>query len=101
MALQQLKREHGFTVGLFRRSGDINYFGSAEQLFQEVFDYNSIHEGDSCVVIHSMFEQENADGTKKGIARINIGVYGNNLGECKAVLNTFAKPPKAKQAKST
>jgi len=95
MTLNKLKSEYGFEVGLFRRSGDINYFGSSKQLLEEVTKYNDEHKGESCVVIHSMFESEK-DGQKTGITRINIGVYGKSLGECKVVLNQFAQPPKPK-----
>jgi len=94
MTLHKFKMAYGFDVGLFRRSGDINYFGSSSQLLEEVAQYNEQHKGESSIVIHSMFESEK-DGVKTGITRINIGVYGKNLGECKAVLNSFAKPAKS------
>lgn len=96
MALRQLKEKHDFTVGLFRRSGDINYFGPSSQLLQEVQEYNETHAGQSIVIIHSMYQ--NPDTGKN--TRINIGVYGNSLGECKAVLNSFAHPPKPKAESS-
>lgn len=89
MTLKQLKDKYGFEVGLFRRSGDINFFGTPEELMDKVTAYNTEHEGQSRIVIHSMYKPENKD-----VTRINIGVYGNSLGECKAVLNEYAKPPK-------
>ena len=93
MTLTQLKNEYGFQVGLFRRSGAINYFGPASQLLDEVKTYNEEHKGKSCVIIHSLCQNETTGNT-----RINIGVYGTSLGECKAVLNTFAKPARRKKA---
>jgi hypothetical protein len=95
MTLQQLNRKHkSFMVGLFRRSGEINYFGSSKKLLEEVKAYNVAHEGESCIVIHSMFEPDSKEGTE---TRVNIGVYGNNLAACKRVLNTFAKPSKKEE----
>jgi len=88
MTLKKLKDKYGFQVGLFRRSGDINYFGTAEKLFEEVHAFNTEKEGKMCIVIHSVYEPEGKD-----YARINIGVYGNSLAECKEVLNNYAKPP--------
>jgi hypothetical protein len=91
MTLSQLNQKFDFTVGLFRRSGDNTYFGPADQLMEEVTAYNTANEGKSTIVIHSMWEPDGADGKKKGFTKINIGVYGNNLAECKETLNTFAK----------
>ena len=91
MTLQKLKEEYGFEAGLFRRAGDIHYFGTSAQLLAEVAKYNEEHKGDSCVIIHSMFESPE-DEEHCIMTRVNIGVYGKNLGECKAVLNHFAKP---------
>ena len=86
MTLNKLSKKYGFKCGLFRRSGDTNYFGSAVQLLEEVSTYNKEHEGESRVVIHSMYEPE------ENRTRVNIGVYGNDMDECKTVLNHFAKP---------
>jgi hypothetical protein len=86
MALHILAKQYGFTHGLFRRSGDINYFGSPEKLFEDVSAYNTENEGKSRIVVHSYFLNE------KGITRVNVGVYGKDIGECKTVLNRFAKP---------
>jgi hypothetical protein len=91
MALQALSMEYGFQVGLFRREGHINYYGPAKQLLEEVTEYNAIQKGESCVVIHS-FVEIYEDG--QVVTQVNIGVYGNNLGECKEALNRFAQPPR-------
>lgn len=91
MTLTKLKKEFGFTVGLFRRSGQITYLGTPEDLFQSVNEYNKQNEGKSRIVIHSCFKPDSKDYT-----RVNIGVYGTDLEQCKSVLNEYAKasPPK-------
>lgn len=86
MVAQLLQEKYGFQVGLFRRNGNITYYGSAEQLYAQVEAYNTEHEGQSKIVIFASMEVE------EGMCKINIGVYGNSLEECKVVLNTFAKP---------
>jgi hypothetical protein len=90
MTLQIFHKVYKFDVGLFRHAGDIAYEGSAETLWNEVNEYNTTHEGKSRVVIHSMYEKENKQG-----CRLNIGVYGNDMEQCKRVLNHFAKPDKS------
>lgn len=85
MALKLLKDKYGFSVGLFRRSGGIIYHGLPDKLLAEVKEYNSANEGKFRIVIHSMFRSGEEELTK-----INIGVYGNNLGECREVLTHFA-----------
>jgi len=93
MTLAKLCEKYGFDVGIFRRAGNIHYFGTPAQLLDEVSKYNSEHEGQSCIVIYSMYESESEQDTNKPIiTEINMGVFGNNLGECKTVLNSFAKP---------
>jgi hypothetical protein len=86
MTLNLFKRKYGFQVGLFRRSGDINFYGSPAELLEQVNTYNTENEGKSRVVIYSMFEP------KAGRTRMNIGVYGNDLEDCEKVLNGFAVP---------
>jgi hypothetical protein len=86
MTLRKLHDKYGFQVGLFRRSGKTNFYGTTEELFEKVRAYNTENEGKSIIVIHSTFHTEGKD-----TCRINIGVYGNSLGECKEVLNTYAK----------
>jgi hypothetical protein len=88
MTLSIFKKVYGFEVCLFRRSGDINYYGSSVKLIEEVTAYNKENEGKSRIVIHSMFE------SKEDLTRLNIGVYGNDMEECKTVLNRFALPAK-------
>jgi hypothetical protein len=90
MTLSLFKKKYGFEVGLFRRSGDINYYGSSTELLKKVSMYNTENEGKSRIVIHSMFEPE------QGRTRINIGVYGNDMEDCKRVLNSFAEPTRSK-----
>jgi hypothetical protein len=89
MTLKLLSKKYNYQVGLFRRSGDINYYGSAAQLFQEVHEHNKASEGKNTVVVHSLFEAE-----PNARCRINLGVYGNSLEECKNILNRFAQPAK-------
>lgn len=86
MTLHKLSKKYGFQVGLFRRGGKNTYRGPASELLEKVKAYNTEHEGKSRIVIHSMVEY--AD---KGYTKINIGVYGNNLGECKQVIDEYAK----------
>lgn len=91
MCLQQLKRKFGFSVGLFRRTGDKSYYGTPAKLFEEVASFNAANTGKSCVIIHSLWEAENPEGAKTGVTKMNIGVYGSNLDDCKEILNSFAK----------
>ena len=86
MSLKILAHKYGFTVGLFRRSGDISFFGSSQDVIDQVTTYNTKNQGDSQIILHSFYE------TEDGFTRMNIGVYGTNLEECKQVLNRFAKP---------
>jgi len=97
MTLQKLQTVYGFDVGMFRRAGDINYRGSSQKLLQEVSQYNQDHKGKSCVVIHSMYESaaKEENDPDSVITQVNLGVYGKSLGECKLVLNHFAKPDDA------
>jgi carbamoylphosphate synthase large subunit len=90
MTLSLFKKKYGFEFGLFRRSGDINYYGSPTELLEKVTTYNADNEGKSRIVIHSMFEPE------EGRTRVNIGVYGNDVEDCKRVLNNFAGPIRGK-----
>jgi hypothetical protein len=87
MTLQLFSKKYGFQLGMFRRMGDINFYGSAEELMEQVSAYNTENEGTSRVVIHSMFPKP-----AQGLVRVNIGVYGNDMELCKTVLNRFAQP---------
>ena len=87
MTLKRLQMKYNFTCGIFRRSGPhAKHPGHAADLLREVAQYNQEHEGQSRVVIHSMYQND----LSKPHTRINIGVYGTNLNECKTVLNSFA-----------
>lgn len=90
MTLQKLQEKYDFSVGLFRRSGDINFYGTPQQLFDRVSAFNEEKEGKMRIVIYSVYSPEGKD-----TCRINIGVYGNSLAECKEVLNSYAEPKKA------
>jgi hypothetical protein len=87
MTLYLFKKKYGFQVGLFRRSGNITFRGTADELWKQVKAYNDENEGNSRIVIHSMYEASEGD-----YCRINMGVYGNDMDDCKKVLNRFAKP---------
>ena len=90
MTLALMRQNFGFQVALLRRSGDINFFGTPEELFEQVDAYNERHTGQSRVVIHSMYQPA---GEGPDLCRINIAVYGSDMDECRTVLNRFAKPP--------
>lgn len=87
MTLKRLQMKYNFTCGIFRRSGPhAKHPGHAADLLKAVTQYNIEHEGQSRVVVHSMYQND----LSKPLTRINIGVYGTNLNECKTVLNSFA-----------
>ena len=90
MTLALMRQHYGYQVALLRRSGNINFYGTPKELFEQVDAYNDEHIGSSRVVIHSMYEPEESSGP---LCRINIAVYGNDMDECRTVLNQFAKPP--------
>ncbi len=87
MTLKKLQQAYDFSVGLFRRSGDITFYGTTQQLFERVAAFNEEKEGKMRIIIHSVFPAPD-----KETCRINIGVYGNSLAECKEVLNQYAQP---------
>lgn len=86
MAAQLFQNKYGFEYGLFRRTGDICFYGCEEKLFQEVTSYNNDHEGHSKVLVFSTCPVDD------NLTKINIGVYGNSLDACKSILNCFARP---------
>ena len=92
MTMQLFQKQYGFENALFRRSGDINFYGSAAELFEQVQAYNEENDGTSRIVIHSYYEI--TSGTR---CRINIGVYGNDMEKNKEVLNRFAVPLKTEE----
>jgi len=88
MTLQIFNKLHGFECGLFRRGGAINYYKPMKTLFEEVDEFNDANEGKIRIVIHSAYD------AGENCTRMNIGVYGTNMEECKTVLNKFALPNK-------
>jgi ATP-grasp domain len=86
MTLHLLAKKYGFTVGLFRRNGNINFYGSNQELVRQISEQNKEFEGKRKIVLHSFYE------TDEGNTRLTIGVYGNDMEECKTVLNQFALP---------
>ena len=86
MSLSLLNHQYGYTVGLFRRNGNINFYGSNVELVRQVEQYNIDHDSQSKIILHSFYE------TDEGNSRITIGVYGFDMEECKRVLNQFAQP---------
>lgn len=87
MVATLFKEKYGFEYGLFRRSGNITYYGSSEQLFAQVAAHNAAQEGSSKIVIFAVMDDEATSTTK-----VNIGVYGHSLDECRAILNQYARP---------
>lgn len=87
MAGQLLFEKFGYEYCLFRRSARYAYRGSAESFLREVDEYNTLHSGQSIIVINS-FAQETESRTL-----VQFGVYGNKgLDECQAVLDRLAPP---------
>ncbi|GKY91633.1 hypothetical protein MPSEU_000135200 [Mayamaea pseudoterrestris] len=86
MVSQLFQDKYGFACGLFRRSGDICFYGSEEQLFDQVEAFNLGNDGSCTVVIFSICPVDD------GLTKINIGVYSNSIDDCKAVINSFAQP---------
>ena len=87
MTLQLLNAQFGFQIALFRRSGNVTFHGSAQELVQQIEEYNEQNMGKSRIVLASFLELVKGVKTK-----MNIGVYGNDMEECKAALNHFAQP---------
>lgn len=84
MLMQIFQQEYGFGFGVFRHVGRITYHGNVKQLFAEVSAYNKEHERQVVVVLFGVY-QVNPQKTK-----MNIGVYGNNMRECRSALDHFA-----------
>jgi len=85
MTLQLLREEYEFKFGLFRRGGNINFYGDADDLMAQVKAFNDENVGHCRVVIHSYYQR------KQGLCRVNIGVYGHDLDSCTEILNRFAQ----------
>jgi ATP-grasp domain len=92
MAFRGMQDTFGFDYGLFRRSTNHAYPGSAAQLLEEVEAHNATHAGKSRIVLFSMSE----DSPEKTF--LNIGVYGPSLDECEIYLNHFSRLFKVNRA---
>jgi hypothetical protein len=86
MVAKRLEDQYGMTVGIFRRSGDYAFPGTASELFEQVDKYNEANKGQSEIIIFSSYE------LSPGCTRVNIGVYGTSVSQCETVLNQFAQP---------
>jgi hypothetical protein len=62
MTLSLFKKKYGFEFGLFRRSGNINYYGSPDELLEKVTSYNTDNEGKSRIVF-GMFNRKRTGST--------------------------------------
>lgn len=80
-----LREELGFQYGLFRRNGDISFEGSIEKLLDDVARFNVDNEGQVRVVIFSACNESPSRG------KMNVGVYGQSLEQCRAVVHMFCK----------
>jgi hypothetical protein len=74
---------HDYPAGIFRRSSDFAYPGSAEELVREVEAHND--KGQGKIVLASFYEESPTN------TLLNIAVYGENLDECRSVINRFAQ----------
>ena len=92
MAFKGFQDEFGWKYGLFRRSTNHAYPGSAAELLGEVEAHNERHAGKSRIVLFSLSE------TSPDKTLLNIGVYGTSLEECEAHLNQFSRAFQYKRA---
>jgi hypothetical protein len=83
MVAQLFQDKYGFEYGLFRRNGDNCYYGSEAELFAQVEVHNATQA--TKVVVFSCCEIDSQN------TKVNIGVYGDDIEECKKVVNMFAK----------
>jgi hypothetical protein len=78
----------GFQFGVFRRSGPATYYnGLAQQLLDDVARFNRAHPSECQVVVFSFFELHQGGQTT---TKIQIGVYGRSMDQCRQVLGDFA-----------
>jgi ATP-grasp domain len=78
----------GFQFGIFRRSGPATYYnGPYRQLLDDVARFNRANPRDCQVVVFSFFELHQ-DG--RTTTKIQIGVYGRSIDQCRQVLGDFA-----------
>jgi hypothetical protein len=85
LVAQMFQDKYGYNFGLFRRNGDNCFHGTQDELFAQVSDYNAAHEGSSKIVLFSVCENSPTE------TKVNMGVYGHSLDECRSVINHFAK----------
>lgn len=83
MVAQLFQDKYGFEYGLFRRNGDNCFYGTEKELFELVEEHNATQE--TKVVVFSCCE------VYSQATKVNLGVYGHDIDECKRVVNTFAK----------
>jgi hypothetical protein len=57
MLAQRFQKKYGFEYGLFRRTGNTTYHGSAQDLFKEVSTHNQANVGRSKIVLLSICEK--------------------------------------------
>ena len=86
MVFQLLKDKYDYDFGLFRRSGDIMYYGPASDLFERVRAHNEANDGQSIIVLFAVLEEA------ENRTKVNMGVYSHSLEVCQTLLNQFAKP---------
>lgn len=86
MVFQLLKDKYDYDFGLFRRSGDIMYYGPASELFERVKAHNEANDGKSIIVLFAVLEEA------ENRTKLNMGVYSHSLEVCQTLLNQFAKP---------
>lgn len=78
----------GFDFGVFRRSGSATYYnGPSRQLLDDVARFNQAHQKECQVVVFSFFELHQGGQTT---TKIQIGVYGRSMDQCRQVLGVFA-----------
>jgi hypothetical protein len=86
MVATLFQRQYGYHVGIFRWASNYAFPGSAKELIQQVEECNVKGRRQGRIVVASLYEASPAK------TLVNIGVYGNDLEECRRVLNHFAKP---------
>lgn len=83
LVAQLFQDKYGYEYGLFRRNGDNCFYGSEQELFDLVQQHNESQ--DSKIVVFSCCEVD------PKTTKVNIGVYGHDIEECRSVVNSIAK----------
>jgi hypothetical protein len=86
MLAQLFEQEFGYRSGVMRRSSSYAFRGTADELLQQVEEFND--KGEGRVVLLSFYECTPVK------TWLNIAVHGETLEECYKVLNRFAEPSK-------